>query len=562
MILIVFSGAKHQIKNLIANFCLGISYVVFGILILLYIMESWWFDSLDKGFESNEAISQSDAIVRGKNVLIGWEHKITNEDSVLTPSQQSVENRSYSELGIAEMVRIQCPTDSTRNELEDNGSVGDFYSSYVTTNAFSGDDESSSKFSSSVMDSSSRESSLIDLKLGGFGDNPNSSSTRTATAHVLSSADSPTPPKRARVSSQAVHCQVYGCHKDLSSAKDYHKRHKVCDVHSKTPKVIVNGIEQRFCQQCSRFHLLGEFDDGKRSCRKRLAGHNERRRKPQVGFSNRNGRSFQSYTGSNFQGFTPTSTSFICQDILPRGISHTVKYGTNDWVKHIKVEDGTGCTQMPTYSCINRQLQPKSILPPQDFEKQFPFIDNTNNTGTQFPFGKNVNQHTPVIVSHSLFQTNSPRNEDLALLDATSTVQELAGISESGCALSLLSFQSQNSSGHSSAMPGCHPVIIPSSSPQYSVNEVSEKIFGNGAQALKSEVQNRYSSVIVSSTGRNQPSFMSVLNYGNNAHSEFGNEIHHRSKFMNIKDHLLCEDGTTIDLLQLSSQLHGKPEAV
>lgn len=27
--------------------------------------------------------------------------------------------------------------------------------------------------------------------------------------------------------------------------------------------------------------MLAEFDEGKRSCRKRLAGHNERRRKPQ-----------------------------------------------------------------------------------------------------------------------------------------------------------------------------------------------------------------------------------------------------------------------------------------
>ena len=29
-----------------------------------------------------------------------------------------------------------------------------------------------------------------------------------------------------------------------------------------------------------RFHVLSEFDEGKRSCRRRLAGHNERRRKP------------------------------------------------------------------------------------------------------------------------------------------------------------------------------------------------------------------------------------------------------------------------------------------
>nr|GEX79744.1 hypothetical protein [Tanacetum cinerariifolium] len=82
---------------------------------------------------------------------------------------------------------------------------------------------------------------------------------------------------------QPPRCQVEGCNLDLSDAKTYYSRHKVCGVHSKTPKVIVNGLEQRFCQQCSRFHLLPEFDQGKRSCRRRLAGHNERRRKPTSG---------------------------------------------------------------------------------------------------------------------------------------------------------------------------------------------------------------------------------------------------------------------------------------
>ncbi|XP_061359417.1 squamosa promoter-binding-like protein 17 [Gastrolobium bilobum] len=75
-------------------------------------------------------------------------------------------------------------------------------------------------------------------------------------------------------------CQVEGCKVDLSGAKAYYSRHKVCCMHSKSPTVIVNGLEQRFCQQCSRFHQLPEFDQGKRSCRRRLAGHNERRRKP------------------------------------------------------------------------------------------------------------------------------------------------------------------------------------------------------------------------------------------------------------------------------------------
>ncbi|TKY68972.1 Squamosa promoter-binding protein 7 [Spatholobus suberectus] len=74
-------------------------------------------------------------------------------------------------------------------------------------------------------------------------------------------------------------CQVEGCHVALLNAKEYHRRHRVCDMHSKAPKVVVLGVEQRFCQQCSRFHVVSEFDDSKRSCRRRLAGHNERRRK-------------------------------------------------------------------------------------------------------------------------------------------------------------------------------------------------------------------------------------------------------------------------------------------
>ncbi|KAJ3705390.1 hypothetical protein LUZ61_009095 [Rhynchospora tenuis] len=76
-----------------------------------------------------------------------------------------------------------------------------------------------------------------------------------------------------------VLCQADRCTADFTDAKRYHRRHKVCEAHSKASVVIVSGIRQRFCQQCSRFHELSEFDDSKRSCRRRLAGHNERRRK-------------------------------------------------------------------------------------------------------------------------------------------------------------------------------------------------------------------------------------------------------------------------------------------
>ncbi|XP_039026598.1 squamosa promoter-binding-like protein 14 [Hibiscus syriacus] len=93
------------------------------------------------------------------------------------------------------------------------------------------------------------------------------------------------PNKKGRVGSPgSTHypmCQVDNCKEDLSNAKDYHRRHKVCEIHSKATKALVEKQMQRFCQQCSRFHPLSEFDEGKRSCRRRLAGHNRRRRKTQ-----------------------------------------------------------------------------------------------------------------------------------------------------------------------------------------------------------------------------------------------------------------------------------------
>ncbi|CAA2983941.1 squamosa promoter-binding protein 1-like isoform X1 [Olea europaea var. sylvestris] len=92
-------------------------------------------------------------------------------------------------------------------------------------------------------------------------------------------------------------CQVQDCTVDMAGARPYHRRHKVCEFHSKAPAVLVAGLQQRFCQQCSRmkkqnrlhlygyripsrrFHEVSEFDEVKRSCRGRLAMHNERRRK-------------------------------------------------------------------------------------------------------------------------------------------------------------------------------------------------------------------------------------------------------------------------------------------
>lgn len=93
----------------------------------------------------------------------------------------------------------------------------------------------------------------VDLKLGG-SEPPlewkDQSKMAMMTASSLSS-----PSKRARAPSTAslvVFCSVDGCKADLSNCRAYHRRHKVCEIHSKTPIVVVGGVEQRFCQQCSR----------------------------------------------------------------------------------------------------------------------------------------------------------------------------------------------------------------------------------------------------------------------------------------------------------------------
>lgn len=105
-----------------------------------------------------------------------------------------------------------------------------------------------------------------------------SSSTTTAAAEIAGGggwvAPPPPPPAPSFPS-----CRAEKCNADLSESKRYHQRHKVCEYHAKAEVVKVDGLKQRFCQQCSRFHELSEFDEAKRSCRRRLAGHNERRRK-------------------------------------------------------------------------------------------------------------------------------------------------------------------------------------------------------------------------------------------------------------------------------------------
>lgn len=106
--------------------------------------------------------------------------------------------------------------------------------------------------SGSVVPSSSSSESLDGLKFG-----------QKIYFEDVSVAATQAKPKKGRggggggqAATQSPRCQVEGCKVDLSGAKAYYSRHKVCAFHSKSPTVVVAGLEQRFCQQCSRSHVL------------------------------------------------------------------------------------------------------------------------------------------------------------------------------------------------------------------------------------------------------------------------------------------------------------------
>ncbi|KAL5713716.1 Squamosa promoter-binding-like protein [Ranunculus cassubicifolius] len=149
--------------------------------------------------------------------------------------------------------------------------------------------ERESKSMMALDNSMDEESENLALKLGGSlysGEEPTTTRPNKVNGGSVYSGEEQTtrPNKRVRSGSPGTSasypmCQVDDCKGDLTHAKDYHRRHKVCELHSKTTKALVGKQLQRFCQQCSRFHPLSEFDEGKRSCRRRLAGHNRRRRK-------------------------------------------------------------------------------------------------------------------------------------------------------------------------------------------------------------------------------------------------------------------------------------------
>jgi hypothetical protein len=73
-------------------------------------------------------------------------------------------------------------------------------------------------------------------------------------------------------------CRVPECStSDLSHASNYYLKHGICKQHVTMPAIDIDGVSQRFCQKCTRFHEIPEFDGAKHTCRKGLELQQQRR---------------------------------------------------------------------------------------------------------------------------------------------------------------------------------------------------------------------------------------------------------------------------------------------
>ncbi|KAE8654693.1 putative phagocytic receptor 1b [Hibiscus syriacus] len=453
-------------------------------------MESWSYCSEGKGLVFSDEMDL-DAFSRSRKAMLSWDLKPSSTDV------EVVEGMDFMDFGVADM---------NKKPFNVNTSMGIFGAEFgndsttksvvspsciVSSSSYFGEEESGSK--------NSQESSLVDLKLGRLSDHKD--------AH---DGKFPTVSKKARTTSslsQAPCCQVYGCNKDLSSSKDYHKRHKVCEAHSKTAKVIVNGIEQRFCQQCSRFHLLAEFDDGKRSCRKRLAGHNERRRKLHFNtFSGKSHKLLHSYQGTKFLGTSISKRApFVIPNTFQVDFLHPERRVYTNQCQQVKCEENPMHSSQLAIPIANGQLLPSSFF-------------HMHGSGRQHVSG-----------------TFSSATEAFDAPSAASTVKEFSGVSGSDCALSLLSAQSQDLSSHATGIQ----MTMPDQA-------------GHAHRSSEKSAANIFYSCETNPMGVSHAGSVAVSHAVQTANFD----VHvQNSDLLSTAYCLSPENGTTVDLLQLSTHL-------
>ncbi|PWZ27043.1 Teosinte glume architecture 1 [Zea mays] len=272
----------------------------------------------------------------------------------------------------------------------------------------------------------------VDLKLGGMGEcEPGAARREREAAAGAAKRPRPAGPGGQQQQQQCPSCAVDGCRADLGKCRDYHRRHKVCEAHSKTPVVVVAGREMRFCQQCSRFHLLAEFDADKRSCRKRLDGHNRRRRKPQPDtmasasfIASQQGTRFSPFAHPRLEASWPPGV--MKTEESPYHITHQIPLGSSSSSRQQHFVALGAAT--PAYAKEGRR---------------FPFLQEGE---ISFATGVVLEPPAAAPACQPLLRTGAPSESSGAGGSKMFSDQGLARVLDSDCALSLLSAPA-NSSG-------------------------------------------------------------------------------------------------------------------
>ena len=132
-------------------------------------MESWSYGSEGKGLLFTDEIDLPvDAFARSRKALIDWDLKPSIDS-------EAVESMEFMDFGFPDM---------NKKPFFGNTSMGIFGAEFgnysakrvvsptcmITSSSYYGEEESGSKHSSSLLESNSQESSLIDLKLGRLTD--------------------------------------------------------------------------------------------------------------------------------------------------------------------------------------------------------------------------------------------------------------------------------------------------------------------------------------------------------------------------------------------------------
>ncbi|PPE01389.1 hypothetical protein GOBAR_DD01570 [Gossypium barbadense] len=368
---------------------------------------------------------------------------------------------------------------------------GLLFTDEMDVDAFSrnfGEEESGSKHCSSLMDSNSQESSLIDLKLGRLTDYKDAHHGKLLC--------------RRKLEPQAYILKFHAV-KFMVATRTLALR-----------KITTRGTKfVRLTLRLPKFHLLAEFDEGKRSCRKRLAGHNERRRKLHFNtFSGKSHKLPHSFQGTKFLGTSiPKQMPFVIPNIFQVDFLHPERQAYSNQYQQVKSEE------KPMYSS-------QSAMP------------ITNGQSSFFHMHDSGKQHLSGTLSSATEAFDAP--------SAAPTVKELSGVSRSDCALSLLSAQSLDLSSHVTGIQMTRPLINQAG--------LAHRSTEKSAVMSYSEKGSSFYSCGMNPTGVSQEGSVVVPDVGHTAN--FEGKVQDLD-LLSARYCLSPETGTTVDLLQLSTHL-------